>query len=272
MTGGTTPAGATLRIALGEYDTGWHTPDASLASAESLVRDAVGCGARVVVLPEMAPSGFTMEAEQAASLESPAVKALQEMARRHDTWLVAGVALREPAGAPAGAQAEGSCVVNAALAIDPSGAIVAVHRKQRLFAFAGEDEVYTAGQQGTVVTIDGVRVGMFICYELRFPEVFAEVASQCDCMVVIANWPAARRPHWDVLLRARAIENQCAVLGVNRIGEGGGIIYDGGSAAYDAWGDPLRSEAGCGVPVVLVDAGAVAAVRERYPFARDRVV
>ena len=265
---GSEPAGATLRIALGEYDTGWHTPDASLASADSLVRDAVGCGARVVVLPEMAPSGFTMEAEQAASLDSPAVRALQEMARRYGTWLIAGVALRETAAK----QPDGGCVVNAALAIDPSGGIIAVHRKQRLFAFAGEHEVYTAGQQGTVVTIDGVRVGLFICYELRFPEVFAAVASQCDCMVVIANWPAARRPHWDVLLRARAIENQCAVLGVNRIGEGGGIIYDGGSAAYDAWGDPLRSEAGCGVPVVLVDAGDVAGVRERYPFARDRVV
>lgn len=268
MSAGEASAPATLRIALGEYDTGWHTPDASLAAADSLVRDAVGCGARVVVLPEMAPSGFTMEAEQAASLDSPAVKALQEMARRYETWLIAGVALRELAAK----RPDGSCVVNAALAIDPSGAIVAVHRKQRLFAFAGEHEVYTAGQQGTVVTIDGVRVGLFICYELRFPEVFAKVASQCDCMVVIANWPAARRPHWDVLLRARAIENQCAVLGVNRIGEGGGIIYDGGSAAYDAWGDPLRSEAGCGVPVVLVDASEVATVRERYPFARDRVV
>jgi predicted amidohydrolase len=89
-------------------------------------------------------------------------------------------------------------------------------------------------------------------------------------MVVIANWPAARRPHWDRLLQARAIENQCAVLGVNRIGEGGGIIYDGGSAAWDAWGEALPFEEGCGVPIVSVDPGHVAEVRGKYPFLKDR--
>lgn len=261
----TAPAGPTLRVALGEYDIGWHTPEASLASADSLVRDAVGCGARLVVLPEMATTGFTMDAAQAAPLASPAVEELRAIARRYDVWLIAGVAMREDPVSDGEA-----CVVNAALAIDPTGEIAAVHRKQRLFAFAGEHDVYRAGTNATTVTIEGVRVGLFICYELRFAEVFAAVADRCDCMVVIANWPAARRPHWDTLLRARAIENQCVVLGVNRLGEGGGIAYDGGSAAYDAWGDPLPSEGGCGVPVVTIDAGRVAEVRAKYPFLKDR--
>lgn len=266
MSGHPVAPGAPLRVALGEYDIGWHAPEASLASADSLVRDAAACGARVVVLPEMAPTGFTMDAAQAASLDAPAVEGLRAIARRYDVWLIAGVAMREREEAGAA----GGCVVNAALAIDPSGDIVAVHRKQRLFAFAGEHEVYRAGDAATVVTIDGVRLGIFICYELRFPEVFAAVADRCDAMVVIANWPAARRPHWDALLRARAIENQCAVLGVNRIGEGGGIVYDGGSAAWDAWGEPLPSEPGCGVPVVAIDPGHVAEVRRKYPFLKDR--
>lgn len=258
-------AAPTLRVALGEYDIGWHTPEASLASADSLVRDAAGCGARLVVLPEMATTGFTMDASQATPMDAPSVRELRAIARRYSVWLIAGVAMREE-----GTKDDESCVVNVALAIDPSGEVVAVHRKQRLFAFAGEHEVYAAGSSATTVTIDGVRVGLFICYELRFAEVFAAVADQCDCMVVIANWPAARRPHWDTLLRARAIENQCVVVGVNRLGEGGGIVYDGGSAAYDAWGDPLRGEAGCGVPVVTVDVGAVAEVRRKYPFIKDR--
>ena len=264
-----TGAAAPLRIAIGEYDTGWHSPDASLARADAIVRDAAGCGARVVVLPEMATSGFTMDPAQAVPLDSAPVKELRAIAQRHATWVIAGVALAEP-GMASDAASGSACVVNAALAIDPAGTIVAVHRKQRLFAFAGEHEVYTPGTSATTLTIDGVRIGLLICYELRFAEVFAAVADQVDCIVLIANWPAARRPHWDALLRARAIENQCAVIGVNRTGTGGGIAYDGGSAAYDAWGDALVASEGCPVAVVTVDAGAVADIRGRYPFLRDR--
>ena len=255
---------AALRVALGEYDTGWHSPEASLAGAEALVRTAAGCGARVVVLPEMATSGFTMDPSQAVGLDAAPVRRLRDIAQRHGTWLIAGVAVAETTAAA------GTCVVNAALAIDPAGEIAAVHRKQRLFAFAGEHEVYTAGTSPTTVTIDGVRVALLICYELRFAEVFAAVADRVDCMVLIANWPAARRPHWDALLRARAIENQCALIGVNRTGTGGGLAYDGGSAAYDAWGDVLPPAPGCPVPVVTVDPRAVAEVREKYPFLKDR--
>lgn len=256
---------AALRVALGEYDTGWHSPEASLARAGDIVRDAAACGARVVVLPEMATSGFTMEPGQAVALDAAPVRGLRDIARRHATWVIAGVALAEP-----GPDARNACVVNAALAIDPAGTIVTVHRKQRLFAFAGEHEVYTPGTSATTLTIDGVRIALLICYELRFAEVFAAVADEVDCMILIANWPAARRPHWDTLLRARAIENQCAVIGVNRTGTGGGIAYDGGSAAWDAWGDPLPAAEGCQVPVVAVDPGAVADIRARYPFLRDR--
>ena len=258
--------GATLRIALGEYDTGWHSPEASIAAADALVQEAIRCDARVVVLPEMATTGFTMDGAQAVAITSPAVQRLQEVAARHGIWLVVGVALAEAGGESGG----GACVVNGALAIDPGGEIRAIHRKQRLFAFAGEHAVYTAGAGPTTIDIDGVRIALFICYELRFAEVFAAVADRVDCVVLIANWPAARRPHWDTLLRARAIENQCVVIGVNRLGEGGGIAYDGGSAAYDAWGDPLPSAQGCGVQVVVVNAATVGAVRQRYPFLRDR--
>lgn len=268
MTGGGAARGsALLRVALGEYDTGWHSPEDSLTSAESLTADAAGCGARLVVLPEMATTGFTMDPAQAAGLHARPVRRLREMATRHGVWIIAGVALAEPAAA---AGTPDGCVVNAALAITPDGRVEAVHRKQRLFAFAGEHAVYTPGAASTIITVEGVRIGLFICYELRFPEVFAAVADQVECMVLIANWPAARRAHWDTLLRARAIENQCAVLGVNRTGTGGGIEYDGGSAAYDAWGEPLAPDPACPVPVVAVDPAHAASVRGAYPFLKDR--
>lgn len=259
--GGPTRGGGTLVVALGEYDTGWHSPSASLDRAEALVASAAVGGARLVALPEMATTGFTMDTSHAVTIDSPDVHRLRQIARHNGVWLIAGVALRESID-------EADTVVNAALVINPTGAINAVHRKQRLFAFAGEHDRYREGDRATVVVIDGVRVALFICYELRFPELFRAVAHQADVMLVIANWPAARRAHWDALLVARAIENQCVVLGVNRVGTGGGVDYDGGSAAHDAWGVPLASAPG-DTRIVTVDTAHVAAIRGEYPFLRD---
>ena len=255
-----------ITIGLGEYDTGWHNPEASLAAATRVATHAAAFGARVVVLPEMTTTGFTMDTERAVTLDSRDVSLLRAMASRLGIWLIAGVALREPDGEGA------TCVHNAALAIDPEGEIVAIHRKQRMFAFAGEDASYRAGTEGTIVTIDGMRFGLFVCYELRFAELFADVAADVSGMIVIANWPATRRAHWDALLRARAIENQCVVLGVNRTGIAGGLTYDGGSAAFDAWGDRIDPATPGGVRIVTLDATKVAAIRTRFPFLRDRRV
>lgn len=253
-----------LTVALGEYDTGWHSPEASLAAATRVATHAAAFGARLVVLPEMATTGFTMDTSRAVPIDSRDVSLLRAIASRLGIWLVAGVALRET-------DSDGAPVAhNAALAIDPAGEIVAVHRKQRMFAFAGEDASYRAGSESTTVTIEGVRFGLFVCYELRFPELFADVAAGVDGMIVIANWPAARRAHWDALLRARAIENQCAVIGVNRTGVAGGLTYDGGSAAFDAWGDRIDPVTPAGLRIVTMDSGKTAAVRERFPFLRDR--
>jgi omega-amidase len=253
-----------LTIALGEYDTGWHDPRASLAAAGNLARSVAAVGVDVVVLPEMATTGFTMDTAQAVSLDSPEVDALRRIASESAVWLIAGVALRD--------DRDPTHAVNGALAIDPSGEIAAVHRKQRLFAYGDEDRYYQPGADGTTLDIRGVRVGMFICYELRFPELFAPVAPDVDAMIVIANWPKSRQQHWDVLLRARAIENQCYVIGVNRIGVANGLAYIGGSAAFDPWGEWVTASHANGTRIAALDAQRVADVRAEYPFLKDRGV
>jgi omega-amidase len=255
-----------LGVALGEYDTGWHDPAASLARAKEIVRDGARAGAKLVVLPEMCTTGFTMDAaSQAEPLEGPSVRALSALAAEAKVNLLAGVAMREVAGGMKRA-------VNAALLFGDDGTLRATYRKQRVFAYAGEHEVYTAGNEPVVVEVRGVRVAPFICYDLRFPELFRAVAPKADLMVVIANWPAKRRAHWDALIRARAIENQCYVVAVNRTGTGGGLTYDGGSAAFDPWGEPMLPAgvaAGSDVACVDVDPARVRAVRDEYPFLRD---
>lgn len=263
-----------LRVALGEYDIGWHDPAGSLERASRLIAGAAARGAELVVLPEMCTTGFTMEsALHAEPLTGPSVTRLSGLAREHGVHLVAGVATCAQRDVP-GSGGAGACH-NSALLIAPDGAIRGEYRKQRLYAYAGEDAAYAPGTAPTLVDISGVRIGLFICYDLRFPELFRAVGPEVDAMVLIASWPVARRAHWDVLVRARAIENQCYFVAVNRTGEGGGLRYDGGSVIYGPLGERL---AACepaapdtaAPPVAEIRANEVTRVRTTLPFTEDR--
>jgi len=267
----TPTAGPTLRVALGEYDTGWHDPALSLSRAGELIARAAKSRARLVVLPEMCTTGFSMEpGSQAEPLGGAQTTALAKLAKQHDLWILAGLSMRDD-GAPT--------LFNGAVFFSPSGDVAAVYRKQRLFTPSGEHEYYVAGEQPAVLVIDGVRVSPFICYDLRFPELFRAVAADVDAFLLIANWPAARGAHWDALVRARAIENLCHIVAVNRDGVGDGILYDGRSIAYGPWGEELPdarsgrelAEGSTRPRIVELDAAKVAATRAKYPFLRDRV-
>jgi predicted amidohydrolase len=212
----------------------------------------------------MCTTGYTMEGTRWAEPLSPdqgASGSLAAAAREFRVWVLAGLAVRETTPAR---------LVNAAVLFDPAGSVAAIYRKQRLFTYAGEHEVYAPGDAPVVVTIEGVRVGLFICFDLRFPELFRAVAPDIDAVLLVANWPERRRAHWDVLTRARAIENQCYVVAVNRSGVGDGVEYDGGSVAYDPWGEPVGIGGGGNASrVVDIDPARVKLVRARYPFLRE---
>ena len=251
---------ATLRVALAEYDTGWHQPESSLDRAAVCVQRAASTGARLVVLPEMCTTGFTMEPEKwSEPSNGSSFERLSTIAAAHDVWLLAGLPMRSADG-----------YSNVAAVFNPEGNLVTTYAKQRCFTYAGEDQHYSAGHAPVVIDIDGVRVSPFICYDLRFPELFRAVAPSADLLVVIANWPAARRPHWDALLPARAIENLAYVAGVNRTGFANGIQYDGGSVAYDPWGEPAAQRMAVAAPsLVDVSAAHVASIRGKYRFLDD---
>ena len=149
-----------------------------------------------------------------------------------------------------------------------------VHRYDKIhpFSYAGEHEHYAAGAASPTWDIEGVRVTPFVCYDLRFADDWWAKAGDTDLYVCVANWPASRRAHWQTLLRARAIENQTYVLGVNRVGSGGGIDYCGDSALVGPFGeDVATAEPGVAQVVVGdVDPARVAEVRAGFPFLRDR--
>ena len=140
------------------------------------------------------------------------------------------------------------------------------------FSFAGEDEHFAAARGVATWTIEGVRGTPLVCYDLRFPEPFRLAADGTDLFAVVANWPERRRAHWQLLLKARAVENLCYVAGVNRVGEdGNGNRHMGDSSVTSPWGETLVSAAETETLLVAdVDAAVVADACARFPVLKDR--
>ncbi|WP_256645001.1 amidohydrolase [Thermomonas paludicola] len=260
-----------LRVSIVQGDTRWHDPAANRAYYAGLIAPLRGT-TDLVVLPETFTSGFSNEAiGNAEGMDGPTVAWLREQAAKLDAVVTGSVQLRD---------AEGPLhdnVFNRMLFAMPDGAL-AQYDKRHLFSFAGEHERYAAGGERVVVTLKGWRILLQVCYDLRFP-VFsrnrfdAAQAGQADYDVAlyVANWPAVRSHPWKALLRARAIENLCFVVGVNRVGnDGNGLHYSGDSAVIDFLGHPL-SECTDGevVTTTTLQAAELLAHRQRFPALRD---
>ena len=135
----------------------------------------------------------------------------------------------------------GKKALNRAVLVDSDGTISGSYDKVHPFSFAGEDKYFNAGYKLGIIHFQGYKIGLSICYDLRFPELYSAMAKECDMIVNIANWPKKRVDHWSTLLKARAIENQIFIIGVNRIGQdGNGLEYEESSRIYNADGEALQ--------------------------------
>lgn len=251
-----------MRVAVAQVDIAWEDREANHASVAPWIATAAEAGARLVVLPEMFASGFSMRTEVTAEpAEGPTWTFLRDCAVRHGLWVAGSVALQ---GTAVGAHR------NSLLLADPDGV---VHRYDKLHpsGFGEEQKHFSGGAAFTTVDVEGLRVTLFVCYDLRFADEFWATAGATDCYLVVANWPSARQRHWEVLLAARAIENQAYVVACNRVGSGGGDTFSGGSAIIDPWGDVLcTAHGGESLLLAEVDPEEVAALRRRIPVLGDR--
>jgi predicted amidohydrolase len=250
-----------MKVAAIQHDIDWEDGAATHKRLAPLIAQAAAAGARLVALTEMYATGFSMRPDRVAEDEGgPNEQFLVDQARRHGCWLVGSIAQRSGSGRPR----------NVAVLAAPDGA---VHRYAKIhpFSYAGEHERYDAGSEFLTVDVEGVSVSVFVCYDLRFADEFWALAHDTDLYVVVANWPAVRREHWRTLLRARAIENQAYVLGVNRVGAVKELDHIGDSAIIDPLGRTL-AEASIGETVLVADVTpeVVREVRETLPFLRDR--
>jgi predicted amidohydrolase len=251
-----------LRVAVVQHDIVWEERAQTLARLEPTVAAAAATGARLVVLSEMFAVGFSMNVELTAEGEDgPTTAWLLDQAQRRKIWICGTLPVRVPGE---------SLPYNTFVLAGPDGQ---VHRYRKIhpFTYGGERDAFAAGVDIITVDVDGVRVTPFVCYDLRFADVFWEAAAATDLYVVPANWPETRRRHWTALLTSRAIENQAYVVGCNRVGTGGRLTYVGDSRVVSPMGDVLAGAAEVETTLLVdVDPARVAEVRSRFPFAADR--
>jgi omega-amidase len=255
-----------VRIAAVQHEIAWNDREANFDRLGPMIAAAAGAGARLVLLTETFSTGFAVDVPDLGEPEGgPSSQFLAAQSAEHGVW-VGGTCPEIPPDAPADDQRP----YNSFVLTGPDGT---THRYRKIhpFTYGGEEKHFKAGEALITVDIAGLRISPLVCYDLRFADEFWQLAEATDVYLVPANWPEKRRLHWTALLQARAIENQAYVVGVNRVGEGGGLRYSGDSRIVDPLGELLATGAQTET-ILLADISAdhVGEVRDHFRFLPDR--
>lgn len=245
-----------------QFDIVWQDKPANYLRVQSLIEAAAPIPGSLLVLPEMFATGFSMDVNTVAEEENGTTsRFLASLALRLGSHVVGGLVSR----------ADHVLGSNDATLFGPDGKLIGRYRKMHPFSLGGEDVHYVAGPEPLVFDWNGVKVCPLVCYDLRFPEIFrTAVVRGAEVFVVIANWPRARQAHWETLLKARAIENQAYVAGINRIGRDPNLKYEGGSLIVNPRGEVVADGADReGVIRGEIDRSDLRDYRRRFPALRD---
>ena len=253
-------------ITLLQQDIVWGNPSANQKAAEGAMLAADKSD--LYVLPEMWSTGFATEPEGIAESDGSSLNWMKQMANRLDAAVAGSIATEID-----GKYYNRFYFVKPA--INGSDNEIEYYDKHHLFTYSGEHLRYTAGERRVVVEWRGWRFLLQVCYDLRFP-VFARNCAEgpdaYDVALYVASWPTSRRAPWDALLRARAIENQCYVCGVDRTGDDPACHYNGGTAIIDAYGNTVAACPDGEVSSIRVelDMDKLTAFRKKFPVLSDR--
>jgi predicted amidohydrolase len=252
-----------LNITLIQSDLSWEDKQANLSKLSSLIAK-INRASHIIVLPEMFSTGFTMNAGSLAEdMEGDTVNWMRKISLQKRCILTGSFIATE-----------NGQYFNRLIWMQPDGKF-ACYDKRHLFGFAGEDKYYTRGEKRLIVSVNGWKLQLLICYDLRFPvwsrQQPVSETSEYDAIIYVANWPAARNHAWKSLLVARAIENQAYVIGVNRVGaDGKGHSYDGDSMLVNPLGiSEYHAPAGESVHTVNLSKEKLEDIRKQFPFRQD---
>jgi predicted amidohydrolase len=247
-----------LYITLVQPDIVWENKTANLQQYEQML-DGITGTKQVVVLPEMFTTGFSMAPERLAEkMDGPSVSWMGAMAAKHRCIITGSLIIEE----------DGK-YYNRMLWVQPDGHI-GFYDKRHLFGFAHEDRHYSPGETRLITQVNGWRINLQVCYDLRFPVWARNTGDEYDVLLYVANWPEQRNLAWKTLLQARAIENQCYVVGVNRVGrDGKENNYSGDSSVFGPLGETICQLAGTSVYTVVLEKETLQKVKSGLPFLKD---
>ena len=249
-----------LKIALIQSDLVWENPEQNRTNFTKKINN-ISEEVDVILLPEMFTTGFTMNASALAeAMDGKTVSWMKELALKTKAAIVGSIIISEK-----------NTFYNRLLFVEPSGNISS-YNKRHTFTLVGEDKIYTAGKEKVILNYKGWKICPLVCYDLRFP-VWARNTEDYDVLLYVANWPKPRVSAWDALLKARAIENMCYCIGVNRVGvDGVKSQYSGHSAAYDVLGEAITdfkpNEED--TQIVTLEKRHIQAYRNKLKFLDDR--
>lgn len=239
----------------------WEDAEKTLKKAEPFIRNAASAGARIITFPEQFATGWNPCSQRQVQGRSGAiVSALQHYSKKYSIAILGS--FREH---------HQPLPTNTAVLVDADGSIRSMYAKMHPFAPAHEDRYYAAGNDIAVFDIEGMRFGIAICYDLRFPSLFQIYAHrEVHGVFVPAAWPASRARHWELFIRARAVENQMYIIGVNTVGKNPVDLYAGASMTADPEGT-IIAKAGDGEELLVsdLDPTAVDDARRRLPVSKD---
>jgi omega-amidase len=255
-----------LTISLVQTDLQWENKEANLRSLEQKILSIDK--PELVMLPEMFSTGFSMNPSRLAeTMDGDSVKWMKDIAAKKKIILAGSLIIEEKGN-----------FFNRLVWMLPNGQY-GYYDKRHRFAYAGEDDHYTAGVKRMIASVKGWRINLQICYDLRFPVWARQTTLQdeneagepeYDLLLYVANWPERRIEHWKTLIKARAIENQCYVAAVNRVGEdGNGISYSGDSMIVDPFGEVVCTGNEDEVYTYTISREHLETTRKKFPFLRD---
>ena len=249
-----------VRLCLSQMDICWEDKGKNLLAAEKMMRSAASDGADLIVFPELSLTGFTMDRTLAEAPGGFTESAFRELSAKHGIAACFGFACRT-----------GEVITNRCCAVS-GGETIAVYDKIHPFSYGGECAVYSAGSTLAKFELSGEVIGLTICYDLRFPEIYQALSEECSLIVNIASWPDKRSEHWKTLLKARAIETQSYIAGCDRCGSGGGLDYSGDSAVYSPEGKPISQAEPYKEQLIFaqIDHSECGRVRNGFPVKNDR--
>lgn len=253
-----------LRITFIQFDQDWEQIESNISKVSAFFQKLNESD--LVILPEMFHTSFSMNVSLAEEWnQNTILEKLQHWSKEKEVAIYTSIMVKEA-----------GLFYNRGVFVKPNGQ-VETYDKRKAFGLGGEDVVFTPGTTETIVEYKGWKINLQICYDLRFPELIRNRMEQnglaaYDVLLYVANWPDKRTTHWTTLLQARAIENQCYVLGVNRVGtDGNNLSYSGASAAYDGLGQTITfMNDQEGMQSFVLSPKELSDLRRSLPFLKDR--